>query len=433
MRKKRLEKRLQKLIAKKADLKARCDASQDVAEVRELTRQLEDINDDIEEVQDELAEIEAEEEAAAEEEARSAAPASATLVNGNVVGQFQTSEEKRNENIYASKEYREEFKNFVQRGIRPSDKYKYELRSPALATTTKYAAVIPTTIMDEIIKDLEEDYGSIYSLVRKMNVQGGVKFAVADLEVTWNWVDEDKVSDEQDAGTANSYVTFGYNVGEARVAESLLLNIVKLESFEQEFAAEIAKAYLKAMDYGIINGSGDGTLLGILQDERLITDLAATNIIEMTEADMESWVDWKKKFVSKIKRKYRKNGTFVFAGETVDEYLSVIRDKNDRPLYVEAAGLSMDDNGDGRFLGKPCKAVDSSIIDDFSTASVGDIVGIFGDFSKYAVNSNREFVVDKWENKDNNKMITRGLTIADGKMLLPKCFFLIKKAATPTL
>lgn len=433
MRKKRLEKRLQKLIAKKADLKARCDASQDVAEVRELTRQLEDINDDIEEVQDELAEIEAEEEAAAEEEARSAAPASATLVNGNVVGQFEISEERTNEDIYSTKEYREAFMNFVQRGIKPDPKFNMEIRTPALATTTKYAAVIPTTIMNEVIKELENDYGTIYNICRKLNIQGGVKFPVSDLEVTFNWVDEDKTSDEQDAGTANSYVTFGYNVGEARIAESLLLSITILATFEKEFAKELLKAFYKEMDYVIFNGNGSGKPLGILQDTRLTTTLASTNIIEMTEADIESWVEWKKKFVKAIPRPYRKNGTFVFAGETIDAHLAVIRDKNDRPLYVEAAGLSMDDSGEGRFLGKVCKAVDSSIIEDFDTADVGDIIGVFGNFDYYGINSNKEFVVDKWENQDKNKVITRGLTVVDGKMLLPKAFFLIKKAATPTL
>ena len=66
-------------------------------------------------------------------------------------------------------------------------------------------------------------------------------------------------------------------------------------------------------------------------------------------------------------------------------------------------------------------------------SDVGDIIGVFGNFDYYGINSNKEFVVDKWENKDKNKVITRGLTVVDGKMLLPKAFFLIKKAATPTL
>ena len=432
MRKKILERRMKRLLAKKEDLKKRCDASQDAAEVRELTRCLDEVNEEITETQEELDAIEAEEKAA--EEQRSAAPQTATLVNGNVVGTFQESEQRDSTDIYNTMEYREAFMAFVQRGEIPAEKYNMEKRTPAVANTTKYAAVIPTTIMNEIIKDLEDEVGGIYAIVRKLNVQGGVKFPIADLEVTWNWIDEDKVSDVQDAGTANAYVTFSYYVGEARVAESLLLNITILSQFEQEFAKEIAKAFLKAMDYGIINGTGDGQMTGILQDARLITTLASTNIIEMSAEEMDSWVDWKTKFIKKVPRKYRKNATFVFAGGTVDGHLAVIRDKNDRPLYQEAAGLSMDDSNDGRFLGKPCKIVDEAILENVDDADVGEIVGIFGDFSRYAINTNKQFVVDKWEDKNSNKIITRGLAVVDGKMLLPKAFFLIKKkAGTPTL
>ena len=175
-------------------------------------------------------------------------------------------------------------------------------------------------------------------------------------------------------------------------------------------------------------------MTGILNDTRLTTDLASTNVIEMSVDEMDSWVDWKQKFIAKVPRKYRKNATFVFAGETVDAHLATLRDKNDRPLYIEAAGLTLDDSNEGRFLGKPVQIVDSSILDNIDDAEVGDYVGIFGDFSQYAINSNKEFVVDKWEDKNTNKVITRGLTVVDGKMLLPKAFFLIKKkAGTPTI
>ena len=432
MRKKILEKRKQRLLEKKADLKKRCDESQDATEVKALTRELGDVNADISEVQEELDAIEAEEKAETENEERSVAPANATLVNGSVVGSFQQ-EEKRDDNMYASKEYREAFMAYVQRGEAIPQKYLMEQRSPAYATTTKYSAVIPTTIMNEVIKDLDEEVGGLYNSVRKMNIPGGVEFPVADLEVTWHWPGESSKSDVQDAGTANATVSFKYYVGEARIAETLLLNVVILADFEKEFAAELAKAFLKAMDYGIVNGTGSNQMTGILQDTRLTTDLAATNIIEMTAEEIGNWFDWKSKFISKIPRKYRKNATFVLAGETVDKYLSTMRDDNDRPLFIEGAGLMADDSNTGRFFGKPLQIVDSSILADVDSADTGDIIGIFGDLSQYAINSNREFIIDKWEDKNENKVITRGLAVVDGKMLLPKAFYLIKKkASTPS-
>lgn len=431
MRKKYLEKRMKRLQAKKESLKQRCDASTDAAEVRELTRCLEEVNEEIEDTQEELDVIESEEAAKAEAEERAAVPQNAQLVNGNVVGTF--AEEKReSKDMLASIEYREAFMAFVQRGTKIPE--KFEQRSPAVANTTKYSAAIPVTIMDEIIKDISDECGNIYNLCRKLNVQGGVKFPVADLNVEWHWLADGGVSDTQDAGTADAYVSFEYILGEARISETLLLNITKLSVFETEFAQLLAEAFLKAMDYGVINGSGSNQMTGILNDTRLTTDLASTNIIEMSVDEMDSWVDWKQKFIAKVPRKYRKNATFVFAGETVDAHLATLRDKNDRPLYVEAAGLTLDDSNEGRFLGKPVQIVDSTILDNIDDAEVGDYVGIFGDFSQYAINSNKEFVVDKWEDKNTNKVITRGLSVVDGKMLLPKAFFLIKKkAGTPTI
>lgn len=429
MRKKSLEKRLARLLAKKNRLIERVKASTDADEVRSLTENdLADVNAEIDETQEEISAIEAEEAATTENEERSAVPEKATLVNGKVVGSFETQEAREDEDMYSSMEYRKLFMGYVQKG--EDIPQKYLKREAALATTTKYSAVIPTTIMTEVIKDLEEEYGGIYKLVRKLNIPGGVKFPVSDLSVTWNWVAENATSDEQDAGTANSYVSFDYYVGEARIAETLLLNITILSDFEKEFANELSKAFLKAMDYGIINGTGSGQMTGILADSRLTTDLAATNIIEMTVEEMDNWFDWKDKFIKKVPRKYRKNATFVFAGETVDGHLATMKDDNNRPLFIEGAGLSVDDSNTGRFLGKAVQIVDSSILADVDTADTGDYVGIFGDLSQYAINSNRDFAIDRWEDKDKNKVITRGLAVVDGKMLLPKAFFLIKKKAS---
>ena len=55
-------------------------------------------------------------------------------------------------------------------------------RAAETTTTADSGAVIPTTIMNEIIQKLES-YGSIYAKVRKINVQGGVSIPIADLKM----------------------------------------------------------------------------------------------------------------------------------------------------------------------------------------------------------------------------------------------------------
>ena len=94
--------------------------------------------------------------------------------------------------------------NYVCRGVAIPAEY----RAAETTTTADSGAVIPTTIMNEIIQKLES-YGSIYAKVRKINVQGGVSIPIADLKPTAHWITEAKSSDDQKASAKNS-VTFNY-------------------------------------------------------------------------------------------------------------------------------------------------------------------------------------------------------------------------------
>lgn len=73
--------------------------------------------------------------------------------------------------------------NYVCRGVAIPAEY----RAAETTTTADSGAVIPTTIMNEIIQKLES-YGSIYAKVRKINVQGGVSIPIADLKPTAHWI-----------------------------------------------------------------------------------------------------------------------------------------------------------------------------------------------------------------------------------------------------
>ena len=66
--------------------------------------------------------------------------------------------------------------------------------------------IIPTTIMNEFIKKVSKVYGQLYSKVRKLNIQGGVKFPISDLKANFKWITEKTVSDRQKAGDIKEYV-----------------------------------------------------------------------------------------------------------------------------------------------------------------------------------------------------------------------------------
>lgn len=428
-RKKILEKRMQRLIAKKQTLNERCKASEDVNEVRNLTEQLEDINADIEDVQAELDAIDEEERSASAStvETRDAVPASAEIVNAGVVGSFGiASQERSNEDMFASMEYREAFKAYAQRGVELPAKYLQRDGSPA--NTNTLGATIPTTVINEFINEIRKRYGNLYAKVRKLNVKGAVKFPIAELQATFKWVSEDTVSPRQDGGKIKDFVEFSYNTAEIRVSQSLLSSIVSLDIFEREIVRVMMVAYMQAMDTGIVKGTGNGQMLGILNDPRVMNQEG--HIIEMSAADINDWTKWRKNFFAKLPLGYR-DGEFIFPLGTVDAYLETMADNNKNPIFRQATGLEVNDgdaiNPNGRFFGRDISLVEPDIIADFDTAEAGDVIGIFWQPEEYAINTNMEFGMRRWFDEDRNEWVNKMLTIVDGKVLNPKGFYIFKK------
>lgn len=436
-RKKILEKRMQRLEAKKAKLKSRALASEDAAEVRSINEQLEEIGEDIEETQ---AEIDALDDDNTEPTQRSNEPQVQFDTNGNPIipdgvrnvdplASFGMNQQQReNEAPYSSMEYRQAFMSYVQRGTPiPKDVMTRAVGYTGTTVTADIGAIIPETIMNEFIKEVSKVYGNIYAKVRKLNVPGGVKFPISKLKATFKWISETTVSDKQKAGDIKDFVVFEYNIGEIRVAETLLAQVVSLSLFESEITRIMVEAYVEAMDKGIISGTGEGQLLGITKDPRVTGN--TKNIIEMTEADFADWTAWRKNLFAKVPLSKRGQGEFLFPSSTVESYLMTMKDKNDRPLFKEATDLAMG-NSAGSFFGRNVDLVEPDVVADFETASDGDVVGIFWVPNDYAINTNLQFGVKRYFDDDTNEWINKGLTIVDGKVLDTTGCYLIKKKVT---
>lgn len=433
MRKKVLEQRLARLQAKKAKLAERCNASTDVNEVRSLTEELEDVNAEINETQGELNALNEEEAAATEEktEERSNVPTNATLVNP--VASFgmgaANTQQRSNEDMFDSMEYRLAFKDYVQRGTMSpliQDGIRaMQVRNGNAANTEQLGAIIPKTLIQEFINEIRKVYGQLFNKVRKLNVQGGVRFPVGELQATFHWISESTVSPRQDGGTMED-IMFEYNIGEIRVAQTLLSSIVALDLFEREVVSIMVKAYLQAMDLGIVNGTGKGQMLGILNDPRV------TNVVEMTAAEINNWTAWRKKFFATLPLGYRA-GEFIFPLATVDSYLETMADANNNPIFRQATGLEVNDgdstNPNGTFFGRAISLVEPDVLPDFDTALAGDVIGIFWQPEQYAINTNMEMAMKRYFDEETNKWVNKLLTIVDGRVLDPKGFVLIKKKA----
>ena len=401
-----LEKRLAAIAAQITDITARAEASTDAAEVRDLTGK--------------LAELKAEENeirASLQTEPQTP-PANATLVNAGAQS-FNAPSVKRDGNKLESAEYREAFRAYVCRGV----EIPAEFRAGNANSTADTGAAIPMTIMNEVINTVRKRYGNLYSKVRKTSVPGGVKIPVGSLQASFRWITESTVSPRQKAGSLGS-ITFEYNQCELRLATTWLASLLTLSAFEAELTKIIAIAYMQAMDSAIVKGSGDGAPLGILNDARV------TNTVTMTAAKMSNWKDWRKDFFAQLPLGYR-SGEFIFANSTVETYLQTMSDDNGNPVFYQATGLVVED-GDaaeprGRFFGREIALVEPDFLPDFDTANANDVIGIYWQPEEYMVNENFGFTMIRYFDQETNEWVDKALTVADGKVLNPAGYVLIKK------
>ena len=422
MRKKILQRKRQRYVERRTALQQRAQASTDAAEVRGINEQITDINAEIADIDEELKAIEEEEQQRSADPVQAGAqiPQGAQLRGGTTVGSFQPAQPAQPEvPTLASVEYRSAFRAYVTEGT----PIPAQFRNGETITTQDTGAAIPWTIMNEVINTVRKRYGNLYNKVRKTSVRGGVEYPVGALQATFKWINESTVSPRQKIGVLGK-VVFQYHVGEIRVSQTFLSQLLTLEAFEAKIAECIAIAYLQAMDAGIVSGSGDGSMLGIVNDPRV------TNAVTMTAADINNWTKWRKNFFAKLPLGYRA-GEFIFPVGTVDAYLETMADSNNNPIFRQATGLEVNDgdamNPNGRFFGREISLVEPDIITDFDTAQAGDVIGIFWQPQDYAINENFAWTMRRYFDEEMNEWVNKALVVTDGKILNPTGYYKIIK------
>ena len=431
MRKKFLERRLARLRAKVTKLMERGNASQDIAEVRAINQEINDLNEEIDEYQAELDEIIEEEQRANDPGAVPMSgdpiPHNAVRVGDPAAGQMRASFQAPTTEtgpIHGTMEYRRAFMNYVQRGTPIPENLVVRTDIPGPENSGDLGALIPITVMQEIINTIRKRYGNLYAKVRKTNLRGGVEYPVGALQASFKWITESTVSPRQKVGSL-AKVQFAYHMAEIRISQTFLSQILTLDAFEAEVTRIIAVAYLQMMDKAIVAGSGDGQPLGILNDARV------TNYITMTAAQMGDWTQWRKRFFAQLPLGYRA-GEFIFPMSTVDSYLETMADSNNNPIFRQATGLEVNDgdaiNPNGTFFGRGISLVEPDILPDFDSASSNDVIGVFWQPEEYAINENFGFMMRRYFDEETNEWVDKAITVVDGKVLNPAGIWLIKKA-----
>lgn len=408
------KKQLNKAIEETRD---RIQNSTDANEVRELGPTLQGLMDELAEVDAKLAELDDQDQAGDDQQQDQADNSRGVnpMHEFRNRGTYNTQQrQQQTDDPYDTVEYRTAFMNFICRGTA----IPMNLREAGTTTISDTSAVVPTSILHEIVKEMR-GYGEIWNRVRKLNIQGGVQVPIITLFPEANWVGEGK-SEDQKIG-ANENVMFSYHGLECKIAQSLLVNVTTLDVFQQEFTVLAAEAIVEKLEISIFTGDGNGKCLGVLNDARV----PAANKITMTDEEFNSWSGWKKKVFAKMKKKYRK-GAFTMAQGTFDGYIDGMVDQNGQPIGRVNYGTAGAETY--RFGGKEVLTVEENVLPAYENANSGDVVAVFVDWSKYGVNSNMQLTVVKWTDHDNNVVKNKAIMIVDGKLIDAAGCLLIKKA-----
>lgn len=421
-----MEKYLASVIARKSDelksLEERNAKAETVEEVRSIGAQIMAVKDEIAEARKQLESMEQ------PVEERGMKPLAS-------YGQASLRESKEESDVRSSMEYRKAFMEYVQagRGAQPAD---ILMRADAENVSGDLGILLPNTIIQEIMLGVEKVYGQVYSKVRKTNVKGGVQYPIGqftDLKIFWDGTNNDDpehgVSEKQKTGEVKEFIQFTYHIGEIRIAQSLLQSVLTVQAFEAEVVKAFLTAYVRTMDEMILNGDGIHQPEGILTElNKADSRIPASNVIEMSEADMADWKQWQKKLFAKIPLSMRKlRPEFIMTAETFESNILTLVDDNNRPLARETFNASTGDEK-ATFKARDVTYVEEGIIKSFDSAAAGDVFALYWVPSEaYLINFNKQFSYKKYFDENTNQWITKGLLICDGKVLDPKYIWVLKK------
>lgn len=422
--KKKLLALLAKKEARKQELVTKSEATEDVKELRSINTEMETLNTEITDLRsmaDGMPDEKKPEDDKKDGEQRGMANPPATPAGAvNPMATYATGQNGEQRNVVtdprSTLEYRTAFMEYCKTGVMAP-----ELRADAMTGVADVSAVIPTTILKEIISKVQT-YGQLYARVRKLSIKGGVNVPILSLKPTATWIGEATPSKKKKL-QANTNISFSYYGLECKVSTSLLADTVTLEGFENVITDLIVEAMVKALDLAIIAGDGQGKMLGITVDTRVPN----TQVVTLTSAEFDDWSAWKKKVFAKMPLSYKGGAIFVMASGTFEGYIDGMVDANGQPIGRVNYGIA--NGAQERFGGKEVLLVEDDIIDPYDDASVGDVVAIYCNLSNYAINSNLQMVMYRYMDHDTNEYIDKAILIADGKLIDPNGVVIIKKGA----
>lgn len=313
-------------------------------------------------------------------------------------GVLLTEEKIETEDMYATKEYRNAFKNYILNDAPIPDKFK---NAAETTTSSTAGATVPTNMYESIITKLE-NYGEIYARVFKATYPTALLIPTLNIKPTAKWVDEDKGSDSQKFTTDK--VSFaGYKL-ECKTAFSLFMSKTSLEIFEAQFIELIAEAMIIAIEKATLIGTGTGCPKGILTETPL--EGKAIKVAKTSKLTYKLICD------AEAVSPARYNAVWLMTKKTFWGFMG-ITDDSGQPIARINAGLS--NKPEYILFGRPVCLTDGIMEDYADTVEKDTIFAAMFDLSYYVFNEVMSILVKKYIDNDTDNTMLKAVMLADGK------------------
>lgn len=314
---------------------------------------------------------------------------------------------------FDSMAYRKAFMQYVCRGA----KIPAEYRADAVSTTTDVGATIPTTVLNQIVEKLEST-SMILALVTRTAYKGGVSIPVSTVKPTATWVNEGAGSDKQKKNIKkDGMITFAYHKLRCAVAVSLEVDTMAISAFETLLINNIVEAMTKALEQAIISGDGAGKPKGILAEtpaEGQELDSAKPAYADLIAAE------------AALPQAYENGAVWCMSKKTFMQYYG-LTDTNGQPIGMVNYGIA--GKPERTLLGRAVVCCD--YVTSYADSMTANTVFAFlFNFKDYVLNTNYAMGVKKYEDNDTDDMVTKGIMLADGKVVDKNSLVTLKKLAS---
>ncbi|EIS6358841.1 phage major capsid protein [Staphylococcus pseudintermedius] len=330
--------------------------------------------------------------------------------------QFKQNNEIQNNNVFGTEEYRsaffkkmlgQELSDVEQRSFNHAmDIQKSEHRADEFTSSSNASAVIPEQTLNEVIRRARTQ-GGLLANVRSFNMPTKIRIPISTPQERAEWHTEGaKVEADKVVTTA---VSFEANEIIKIFSISVKAKTMSISAFESYLVEELTNCVVEAIEYALINGTGNnqgqGILTGITWNDE--------NSLELTG----KYTDFTKA-LGMLKRGYAQNAKFAMSNATLYNTVYGVQDGNKRPIFVQDAQRE----NVGYIFGKPV------IIDD----NIEDGTILLGDFNYIGYNLPQGIMLESSrESSFRSGLIDyRAMAVADTRVLVGDAFVKLTSASS---